>query len=61
MSLQAALIAMSGTPRAPPTTDATPPWKDGRLNHVERPPPLATGDGVTPTTFLSNVSFHATG
>src|SRR5450432_4034243 len=43
--LQAPLIEMSGTPRWPPTTDATPFWKDGRGKITDLPPPPASGLG----------------
>jgi hypothetical protein len=43
--LQAPLIEMSGTPRLPPTTLATPFWYHGRLKKMDVPPPPASGFG----------------
>ncbi len=43
--LQAPLIEMSGTPRWPPTTFATPSWYAGRENTTDLPPPPASGFG----------------
>ena len=36
---------MSGTPRLPPTTLATPFWYHGRLKKMDVPPPPASGFG----------------
>ena len=54
---QAPLIAMSGTPRWPPTTLATPFWYHGRENTADLPPPVARafGPGLPKKTSFSEV------
>src|ERR1022692_2326924 len=59
-----ALMEMSGTPRRPPTTEATPFWKVGLLKKIDLAPPLPvlasfqTGKGVVGRPWLSICTFR---
>src|SRR5580658_4917147 len=60
---QAALIEMSGTPRARPTTFRTRFWYDGREKKIDFPPPPASGLGSLSPLMnccadVLYVSFH---